>query len=82
MTSRDAPDRLGGQPRRLDRLRQVDRALGVLRDIVLQGLEHGFFEYTVVGEIIQGQKRRLVIKAGKSFQFVIAADELDREDPS
>jgi hypothetical protein len=82
MTGPDAPDRLGGGPQQPGRLRQVDRALGKLREIVLQGLEHGFFECTVVGEVIQGRKRRLVIKAGKSFHFVIAADELDPEGPS
>jgi hypothetical protein len=78
----DARDRLGGKPRQPERLRQVDCALAKLREVVLQGLEHGFFECTVVGDIIQGQKRRLLIKAGKSFQFMITADELDREDPS
>ena len=40
------------------------------------GLEHGFFECTVIGEIIHERKRRLLSKAGNSFQFVIAADEL------
>jgi hypothetical protein len=82
MISRDACDRLGGESQQPGRLRQVDCALSKLREIVVQGLEHGFFECTVVGDIIQGRKRRLVIKAGKSFQFVIAADELDPEDPS
>jgi hypothetical protein len=82
MISPDARDRLGGKPQQPDGLGQVDRALAKLREIVWQGLEHGFFECTVVGEIIHERKRRLLIKAGKSFQFVIAADELDREDPS
>jgi hypothetical protein len=82
MTCRDARDTPGKEPQQPNRLRQVDRALGKLREVVLQGLEHGFFECTVVGEIIQERKRRLLIKAGKSFQFVIAADELSREDPS
>jgi hypothetical protein len=82
MISPDARDRLGTKPQQPERLRQVDRALAKLREVVLQGLEHGFFECTVVGEIIQERKRRLLIKAGKSFQFMIAADELDREDPS
>jgi hypothetical protein len=82
MISRDARDTVGKEPQQPDRLRQVDRALAKLREIVLQGLEHGFFECTVVGDIIQERKRRLLIKAGKSFQFEIAADELCREDPS
>ncbi len=82
MTRNDRGDRLGKELQQPDRLRQVDQALAKLREIVWQGLEHGFFECTVLGEIIQDQKRRLVIKAGKSFQFVIAADELGRNDRS
>jgi hypothetical protein len=62
------------------RLRSVDRALSQLRDIVLRGLEHGFFECTVSGEIIQQGKRRLVIKAGHSFRFVIEAHELGLDE--
>jgi hypothetical protein len=82
MTSRDARDSVGNEPQSHDRLRQVDRALGKLREIVLQGLDHGFFECTIIGEIIKEQKRRLLIKAGNSFQFVIAADELGLDDRS
>jgi hypothetical protein len=76
MTRSDKWDGLGKGPPQPDRQRQVDRALDKLREIVWQGLEHGFFECTVIGEIIHERKRRLLIKAGNSFQFVIAADEL------
>lgn len=82
MTSRDTRDSQRKEAPQQDRLRQVDRALGKLREIVLQGLEHGFFECTVIGEIVQEGKRRLLIKAGNSFQFVIAANELGRDDRS
>jgi hypothetical protein len=82
MTRNDRCDSLGKDLQQPDRLRPVDQALAKLRDIVCQGLEHGFFECTVLGEIIQDRKRRLVIKAGNSFQFVIAADELGRIDRS
>ena len=82
MTSRDARDGFRQEPQPQDGLRQVDRALGKLREIVLQGLNHGFFECTVLSEIIGQQKRRLLIKAGHSFQFVIEADELGLEDRS
>jgi hypothetical protein len=75
-SSREAAD----EP--LRRARQVDRALSQLREIVLRGLEHGFFECSVSGEIIQERKRRLLIKAGHSFLFVIAADELGLDDRS
>jgi hypothetical protein len=82
MTSRDARDSLRKEPPQQDRLRQVDCALSKLREIVLQGLEHGFFECTVIGEVIKEQKRRLLIKAGNSFQFVITEDELGLADRS
>jgi hypothetical protein len=82
MTSRDARVSVAKEPQTHDHLRQVDRALGKLREIVLQGLEHGFFEITIIGEITKEQKRRLLIKAGNSFQFVIAAHELGLDDRS
>ena len=82
MTRSDRPDSLGKEPQQPDCLRQADQALAKLREIIWQGLEHGYFECTVIGEIIQGQKRRLLIKAGKSFQFVIAADELGQNERS
>jgi hypothetical protein len=82
MTRPDRSDSLIKAPQQQDRLRQVDCALNKLREIVWKGLEHGFFECTVIGEIIQERKRRLLIKAGNSFQFVIAADELGLDDRS
>jgi hypothetical protein len=53
------------------------RALKKLEQIVLEGLRHGFFEYTVVCEAIKGRNRRLVIKAGVSHQFVIPIEEIE-----
>jgi hypothetical protein len=54
------------------------RALDHVRDQLLDGLRHGFFEVTITCEIVKDRKRRLVVKAGKSEQFTIAADELER----
>ncbi len=53
-------------------------ALAQLCEIVADGLRHGFFECVVSGEVVNGKKRRLVIKSGKSHQFTIAEDELPR----
>jgi hypothetical protein len=53
------------------------RALKKLQQIVIGGLQHGFFECTVTCEIISGQKRRFVIKAGESHQFTIPWEEID-----
>ena len=78
MTSRNGPEAV--EKHLPQRMRQVDRALSQLHDIVVRGLKHGFFECTVSSEIIHERKRRLLIKAGHSFQFVIAVDELDVDD--
>jgi len=48
-----------------------------LREIVLDGLRHGFFEYQITGEMLNENKRRLIIKAGKSHRFVISPEELN-----
>ncbi len=59
-----------------ERLQTLEAALDLLREIVLDGLRHGFFECGVSSEVVNGKKRRLVIRAGKSHQFTIAEDEL------
>ena len=55
---------------------QLDHALKLLVSVVKDGLEHGFFDYAVSGEIVNGRKRRLTIKAGKSHQFTIPEEEI------
>ncbi len=54
----------------------LEEALAILEEITLDGLRHGFFEIAVTCEVIQGKKRRLVIRAGKNHQFTIAEEEL------
>jgi hypothetical protein len=53
------------------------RALKKLQHVVVAGLKHGHFEYSVVCEVINGRKRRLVIKAGVSHQFIIPLEEIE-----
>jgi hypothetical protein len=57
---------------------EMARALTRLQSEVREGLEHGFFEMSVSCEVIKDEKRRLIIRAGKSYQFVISAQELRR----
>ena len=57
---------------------QVREALDRLRDLVVDGLRHGFFDYSITCKIGSGGKRRLVIRAGKSHKFTIPEDELPR----
>jgi hypothetical protein len=39
-------------------------------------VEHGFFDFSITCEVIQNGRRRLTIKAGKNYQFVIPEQEL------
>ena len=55
---------------------QVREALDCLEGLVLDGLKHGFFDYSITCEIGKGGKRCLVIRAGKSHKFTIPADEV------
>lgn len=56
----------------------VREALDCLEALLLDGLKHGFFEYSIACEIANGGKRQLVISAGKSHKFTIREDELAR----
>jgi hypothetical protein len=63
---------------------QLERALHRLIAEIQDGLRHGHFEYTLTCEVIGKGGRRLVLHAGKSYQFVIPADdcqETDRQKP-
>ena len=57
---------------------QVRDALDRLEGLVVDGLKHGFFDYSIACEIGNGGKRHLVIRAGKSQKFTIPADEVPR----
>jgi hypothetical protein len=57
---------------------QVRDALDRLEGLVVDGLKHGFFDYSIACEIGTGGKRHLVIRAGKSHKFTIPADEVPR----
>ena len=55
---------------------ELSSAMEKLEQVVLDGVQHGFFEYVVSCEIVAGHKRRLTIRAGKSHQFTISPDDL------
>jgi hypothetical protein len=59
-----------------------DRALHRILAEIHAGLRHGYFEYTLTCEVIGGGRRRLVLHAGKSYQFVIPAEECESTRPS
>jgi hypothetical protein len=57
---------------------QVREALDRLEGLIADGLQHGFFHYSITCEVISGGKRQLVIRAGKSHQFTIPKHEVPR----
>ena len=57
---------------------QICEALDRLEGLVVEGLKHGFFDYSIACEIAKGGKRELMIRAGKSYKFTIAEDEMPR----
>jgi hypothetical protein len=57
---------------------QLRDALDRIEGLVVDGLRHGFFEYSLACQIGNGGRRQLVIRAGKSHTFTIPADELPR----
>ena len=50
---------------------QIREALDRLEGLVVEGLRHGFFDYSIACEVGNGGKRHLVIRAGKSHKFTI-----------
>jgi len=57
---------------------QFCEALDRLEGLVVDGLKHGFFDFSIVCEISNGGKRKLMIRAGKSYVFTIAEEEMPR----
>ena len=55
---------------------QFNEARAHLEELFLDGLKHGFFDYSIACEIGNGGKRHLVIRAGKSHKFTIPESDL------
>jgi hypothetical protein len=55
---------------------QLREALDRLERLVVEGLKHGFFHYSIDCEVAKGGKRQLVIRAGKSHKFTIPENEV------
>jgi hypothetical protein len=57
---------------------QLREALDRLEALIVDGLKHGFFDYSIACEVANGGKRQLVIRAGKSHKFTIPENEVPR----
>jgi hypothetical protein len=42
------------------------------------GLRHGYFDFALTCEVTGNGRRRLTLRAGKTYQFLIPADDCDR----
>ncbi len=57
---------------------QVREALDRLCGLVVDGLKHGFFVFSISCEVGNKGRRQFVIRAGKSHKFTIPEDDLPR----
>ena len=57
---------------------QMREALNQLDGLVIDGLKHGFFNYSISCQVGKKGQRQLVICAGKSYKFTIPEDDLPR----
>ena len=55
---------------------ELDAMFARLHEIVMDGLRHGFFDCQVTCELMNGRKRRVIIKAGMCHRFVIPEEDL------
>ena len=56
----------------------LDRAVQRVLAEIYEGVRHGYFECIVTCEVIGQERRRLILKAGKSYQFLIPQEECVR----
>jgi hypothetical protein len=52
-----------------------DRAVNRILAEIDEGLRHGHFKYTLACDLIGAGRRRLILRAGKHYQFVIPGEE-------
>jgi hypothetical protein len=55
---------------------QLREALDRIDGLIVEGLRHGFFDYSIACEIGKDGRRQLVIRAGKSHKFTIPEADL------
>lgn len=52
----------------------LDVILSMVEREIREGVKHGFFDYEIKCETINGRKRSLTFKAGKSHRFILSGD--------
>ena len=54
----------------------MSEALDCLQQVLLDGLRHGHFRCSIISSVEKGNRRNLVIEAGKSHKFTIPEQEV------
>jgi hypothetical protein len=54
------------------------QALSLIERIVVDGIKHGHFDYSITCETGKAGRRLLVVKAGKSHQFSIEEPDVPK----
>src|SRR5262245_3261144 len=56
----------------------LDHALRRVITEIQDGLRHGFFQFTLTCEVVEHERRRLILQAGKSYRFLIQKTDCAR----
>jgi hypothetical protein len=56
----------------------VRSALNLLEGLIIEGLKHGHFDYSLTGEQGNHGRRLLIVKAGMSHKFTIEGADVPR----
>lgn len=59
----------------MENQRDLHRLLAHMHREIVSGLHHGFFEYSLIGEIKNG-KRHVILKAGKTYKFTLLLEDI------
>jgi hypothetical protein len=53
----------------------LERGLQRIIAEIQDGLRHGYFEFTLTCEVVSQGRRRLTLRAGRNYQFLIPEDD-------
>ena len=56
----------------------VRSALELVESLLVEGIKHGHFDYSLTCELGTNGRRLLIVKAGKSHKFTIEAIDIPR----
>jgi hypothetical protein len=54
----------------------VQSALNFFESLIVEGVKHGFFDYSITCETGVNGRRLLIMKAGKSYKFSILESDI------